>query len=227
MRSSFRVGVVAVAALAVGIGVAGCGSDTKSEESTKAEDTTSEVEPTPEETPPEMSIAEYIAQNGITETPVFPGDPGAPAIELPIPYQWGRLANIPQGAYDAVIVADENAGPDRPRIVTVVTKLTGNVDPAKILEYAPAEVQGLPGYEGPKTGTQTMFGEFEATSIGGAYDRDGSRRAIGQLTTVIPAPDGVYMLQMNGHAPAIPEQVQALAQASAEIAKGAKITPAG
>jgi len=226
MRSSLKVGIVAVAAVAFGVGVVGCGSDTKTDEPA-AKETTSEAVATPEETPPEMSVAEYIAANGITETPVFPNDPSAPKIELPIPYQWGRLANLPQGAYDAVIVADPNAGADRPRIITTVTKLTGNVDPAKILEYAPAEIQDMPNYEGAKAGTPTMFGEYDATSIGGYYTKeDGVKRAIGQVTAVIPAPDGVYMLQMNGVAPAEPEKLEALVTASAEIAKGARVTPA-
>ncbi len=135
---------------------------------------------------------------------------------------------MPERAYDAVIVTDPPAaGGDRPRIITYVTKLTGNVDPpAKIMEYAPKEIQTLEGYEGPKVGSPTKLGETDATQIGGAYMKNGQKRAIGQMTAVIPAADGVYMIQLNGSAPGQPEKkVQALAAGSAEIAMGAKINP--
>ncbi|SEH46290.1 Probable lipoprotein LpqN [Mycolicibacterium rutilum] len=224
MRSSSTAGVVAIVAVALGIGVAGCGSDGEKAESTSAEQT-SETSATPEQAAPEMTIAEYIQQNGIVETPVLPGDPGAPVIELPVPRGWGRLATMPERAYDAVIVTDPAAGGDRPRIITYVTKLTGNVDPAKIMEYAPKEIQTLEGYEGPKVGSPTKLGETDATQIGGAYMKNGQKRAIGQMTAVIPAADGVYMIQLNGSAPGQPEKVQALAAGSAEIAMGAKINP--
>lgn len=223
MRASVRAGIAAI--VAVSIGVAGCGSDGEKADATSAEQT-SETSATPEQSAPEMTVDEYIAQNGITETPVRAGDPGAPVIELPVPRNWGRLVNLPEGAYDAVMVADPAAGGDRPRIITYVTKLTGNVDPAKIMEYAPKEIQTLDGYEGPKQGSPTKLGELDAKQIAGAYIRGGAKRAIGQMTAVIPAPDGVYMVQVNGSAPGQPEQVQALATASAEIAMGAKINPA-
>jgi hypothetical protein len=71
-----------------------------------------------------------------------------------------------------------------------VAKLTGNVDGAKILEYAPAEIQKLPGYEGPQVGGPTKLGGFDATQIGGAYTKNGVKRAIGQMTAVIPGQDG-------------------------------------
>ncbi len=64
-------GVVAIVAVALGIGVAGCGSDGEKAESTSAEQT-SETSATPEQAAPEMTIAEYIQQNGIVETPGSP-----------------------------------------------------------------------------------------------------------------------------------------------------------
>ncbi len=42
--------------------------------------------------------------------------------------------------------------PIPPTIIALVSKLTGNVDPAKILEFAPGEIQNLPGYEGGNAG---------------------------------------------------------------------------
>lgn len=224
MRSSLRAGVVVIAAVALGIGLAGCGSDTESAPSEPSPETTS-APATPEQAAPEMTIAEYIEQNNITETPVRRGDLGAPTIDMPVPAGWRDVGpRTPEGAYAAMEYAGPDAGPDRGTMIVYVSKLTGNVDGAKILEYAPAEIQRLPGYEGPKVGGPTKVGGFDATQIGGAFTKDGAKRAVGQMTAVIPAQDGVYVWQLNAESPGTQEQVQALAVASGVIANQAKIT---
>ena len=78
-----------------------------------------------------------------------------------------------------------------------MSKLTGNVDPAKILEFAPGEIKNLPGYEGGAEGSPSKLGGFDATQIGGTYTKDGVKRAIAQKTVVIPGKDGLYVLQLN------------------------------
>ncbi len=221
MRSSIRFGVAAVALC---IGLAGCGSDTNTESSPSAPD---EIVPptaeTSEAVAPAMTLAEYIQQNDITETPVRRGDPGTPTIDLPLPEGW---RDVTKRAREGSYLAMENvANPADPStIVLYVAKLTGNVDAAKILEYAPAEIQRLPGYQGPRVGGRTNVGGFDATEIGALYDKNGVRRAIGQMTAVVPGQDGLFVLQFNATGPAQQDSVKALAEATAVIAREAKIT---
>jgi len=226
MSKPLRTGVVAIAAVALGLGLAGCGSDTKeeaTETSTSAAASTSNEAPAPEPGT-HKTIAEYIKENGITETPVKRGDPGAPTIDLPFPPGWvdagARTAPI---AYGAIINEDPAFAADPPTIVALLSKLSGNVDPAKILEYASGEIQNLPGYEGPSEGNPSELSGFDATVIGGTYIKGGVRRAIAQKTVVIPGQDGLYVLQLN--ADGLEDQLPALLEATTIIDEQAKITP--
>jgi hypothetical protein len=222
MRSQLRAGVAPIVAVALGIGLAGCASDTKTASSppTPARPDTE----TSQAAAPEKTIAEYIKENNITETTVRPGDPGSPTIRLPLPEGWRDMGNrTPEGSYVAI---EYGVNPTDPAtIVVYVSKLTGNVDGAKILEYAPAEIQRLPGYEGPKVGGPTKVGGFDATQIGGRYIKDGVKRTVGQMTAVIPGQDAIYVLQLNAKGPISKGEVQALGFATDVIAKQAKITP--
>jgi hypothetical protein len=225
MRPSLRAGAVAIVAVALGIGLVACGSDTKTAPSTSSMETTSGSTTAPSKAAPDKTIADYIKENNIVETPVRRGDPGSPTIDLPVPPGWRNASNrAPADAYDAMDYADPGAVADPPTIIVYVAKLAGNVDAAKILEYAPAEVQKLPGYEGPQVGGPTKLGGFDAAQIGGAYTKNGVKRAIGQMTAVIPGKDGLYVLQLNADSIGKQDQVQALTLATGAIAQQAKIT---
>ncbi len=226
MGSSLRTAVVAIAAIALGIGLAGCGSDTKTAPSTSSKETTTESNTATIEAAPDKTIAEYIKENNIVETPVLRGDPGSPTINLPVPAGWRSASSrAPEGAYDAMDYGDPAAAADPPTMIFYLAKLTGNVDAAKILEYAPAEIQRLPGYEGPRVGSPTTLGGFDATQIGGAYSKNGVKRAIGQMTAVIPGQDGLYVLQLNAESLDKQDQTRALTLATGVIAQQATITP--
>ncbi len=155
------------------------------------------------------------------------GDPGAPpTIDLPFPDGWEDMGpNTPEWAYGGIVfTADPAMAQDPPTIIAIVSKLTGNVDPAKILEYAPGEIQNLEGFEGgPDTGQPGELSGFDATQIGGMYVRDGVTRMIAQKTVVIPGQDGLYVLQLN--ADGTEDQAMPLMDATAAIDEQAKITP--
>ncbi|MGE2721497.1 LpqN/LpqT family lipoprotein [Mycolicibacterium celeriflavum] len=234
MTTSMRAGVIAVAAVALGLGLAGCGSDTKSEsatseattsEETSAEETTTEAPPT--SAPAQganYTIVDYIRENGIQETPVKRGDPGSPTIDLPFPPGWSDAGpRTPEWAYGAIVSDDPAMADDPPTIIALVSKLTGNVDPAKILEFAPGEIKNLPGYEGAEEGSPSTLSDFEAVQIGGTYTKDGVLRAIAQKTVVIPGQDGLYVLQLN--ADGREDQMMALMDATSVIDEQTKITP--
>ncbi|MGZ8746228.1 MAG: envelope biogenesis lipoprotein LpqN [Mycobacterium sp.] len=235
MSKSVRVGVVAIAAIALGLSLAGCGSDTKTEpsatESTSSEATTTTTTtsgaapPTSgQATGPNYTIVDYIRDNGITETPVKRGDPGSPTIDLPTPPGWEDAGpRTPEWAYAAIISTDPAFEADPPSIIALVSKLTGNVDPAKVLEFAPGEIRNMPGFEGGDEGTPDELSGFDAMQIGGTYKKDGVARAIAQKTVVIPGQDGLYVLQLN--ADGLEDQIGALMDATAAIDDQTKITP--
>jgi hypothetical protein len=232
MTRSIRAGVVAVAAIAIGIGLSGCGSDTKSEPSTSKQTsaasstTTSKAAPTPSAPAavPNKTIVDYIKENGIVESPVHRGDPGSPTIVLPFPPGWEDAGSrTPGWAYAAIVSSDPAMAQDPPTIIALVSKLTGNVDPAKILEYAQGEIKNLPGYDGAAEGSPSTLAGFDATQIGGTYTKDGVKRAIAQKTVVIPGQDALYVLQLN--ADGTEDQMGALTDARSVIDEQTTITP--
>jgi hypothetical protein len=169
------------------------------------------------------TIVDYIKQNGITEAPVHRGDPVSPTINLPFPPGWEDAENrTPQWAYGEILATDPAMAQDPPTIISLVSKLTGNVDPAKILEYAPNEIKNLPGFEGATESSPSTLGGFDAIQIGGTYTRSGVKRAIAQKTVVIPGQDGLYVLQLN--ADGTEDQTGALIDATSVIDEQATIT---
>jgi hypothetical protein len=233
MTRSLRAGVIAVAAIAIGIGLSGCGSNTKSapstskQTSTESSATTSKAAPatkSPQAAGPNKTIVDYIKENGITEAPVHRGDAGAPTIDLPFPPGWEDAGKrTPDWAYAAIVSTDPAMAQDPPTIIALVSKLTGNVDPAKILEYAQGEIKNLPGYDGAPDGQPSSLGGFDATQIGGTYTKDGVKRAIAQKTVVIPGQDGLFVLQLN--ADGLEGQMGALMDATGVIDEQTTITP--
>nr|MDT0526544.1 LpqN/LpqT family lipoprotein [Streptomyces sp. DSM 41633] len=136
---------------------------------------------------------DYIRDNNITETAVHRGDPGTPNLDMPIPEGWTDAgSSAPEWAWGAIVSTDPEADP--PSIIALMSKLTGDVDPAKILEYAPNEIRNLPGYENQGDGSADELSGFEAYQIGGTYVKDGATRLIAQKTVVIPASDGLFVL---------------------------------
>jgi hypothetical protein len=233
MRTSLRAGVVAIAAVALGIGLAGCGSSNKTAPSTSSKQTTSESK-TSESTGapttsaaasgPNKTIADYIKENNIAETPVHRGDPGSPTINLPTPQGWADAGNrTPDWAYGAIMLSDPAVAQDPPTIIELVSKLSGNVDPAKILANAAGEIKNLPGYDGSPQGSPSKLGGFDATQIGGIYTKDGAKRAIAQKTVVIPGKDGLYVMQLN--ADGTQDQIGPLMDATSVIDEQTTITP--
>jgi hypothetical protein len=232
MTRSLRAGVIAVAAIALGIGLSGCGSDTKSEPTTSKQTSTESSATTSKPAPstaaqasgPNKTIVDYIKENNISETPVHKGDPGSPTIDLPFPPGWEDAGTrTPEWAYGAILLSDPAVAQDPPTVIALVSKLTGNVDPAQILQFAPGEIQNLPGYEGATEGSPSTLGGFDATQIGGTYTKAGVKRAIAQKTVVIPGQDGLYVLQLN--ADGTEDQMGALMDATGVIDEQTTITP--
>lgn len=229
MRSPTTAGGIAVVVVALGLALTGCGSDAKttaSSSSSSSSSTSSTSAAAPDPAGRSKTIADYIKENGITETPVKRGDPGAPTVDLPIIPGWEDAgASTPAGTYSAIVFTDPAMAASPPSIVAIMSKLTGNVEPAKIFEYAPGELKNLPGYESAGDGVRDKFAGFDSFVNGVTYVKDGARRAIGQKTVVIPAKDdsGIYVLQIN--AVGTESQLVPLMDSTSQIDDKTVITP--
>jgi hypothetical protein len=234
MTSPMKAGATAIAVAALGLALAGCGQDTKaapssssasssSASSSTTSSSSSSAAPATPAAGKNETIADYIKENGIKETPVKRGDPGTPTIDLPVPAGWQDAGGkTPQYAWGAIVFTDPAMAADPPSIIALMSKLTGNVDAAKVMEYAPGELKNLPGFDGGDGNTSTLGG-FDAYQIGGSYAKAGVKRMIAQKTVVIPGQDGVFVLQLN--ADGLEDQMGPLMDATAEIDEKTTITP--
>lgn len=237
MKATMIAGAAALTAT-LALTLTGCGSDTKTEPSTSATSETStttstsakaapsraKVAPRDEDAAgPNPTIASYIAENGIQETPVKRGDPGAPTIDLPFPDGWEEAGpDTPEWAYGAIIYTGPEAAEYTPSIVALVSKLTGNVDPQAIIDLAPGELQNLPGWSAMNEGEVSTLGEYPAYQLGGTWESEGQTKLVAQKTVVIPGPDGVYVLQLN--ADALENQADVIGPATLAIDEETTIT---
>jgi Probable lipoprotein LpqN len=239
MKSTASINCVAIAIVALGIGVVGCGSTSSSNNSSKTTSTTTTIGKTSATTTtaktqakvaprttapgPNPSIASYIQHNGITETPVHRGDPGTPAINLPIPDGWADAGpDTPSTAYWAIVDNGPEAAKYTPSIVVTVSKLVGNVDQQKLLDLAPGEVENLPGFKPMGDGSTSTLAGFPAYQLGGTWAQDGQTKAVAQKTVVIPAGDAVYLMRLN--ADCLEDQIGQALPATIAIDEQAKIT---
>lgn len=233
-----------VALIALGLALSGCGSNgtttasstssgssassgssssssSASSASSSAATKTSPAAPAKAET-----IADYVKEGGFAEAPVRRGEPGAPVVDLPVPANWVDAGDkTPEWAYSAIVYADPAMATDPPTITAIMSKLTGDVEQAKIFEYAPGELKNLPDFEGAGEGSDAKLGGFDAFQIGGSYVRDGVKRMIAQKTVFIPATDGsgAFVLQLN--ADGTEDQIGPLMDATSEIDEKTVITP--
>ncbi len=235
MRAS---AIAAVAALTVGLALSGCGADARTTEGTPKAGAPAEPsqEPTPrtarprpaprESNPsgPHATIADYINENGIEETPVQAGTAGAPVIDLPFPDGWEDAgADTPEWAYGAMVYTGPEAADYTPSIVALVSRLDGDVDPQAILDVAGGELQNLPGYQGWNEGSSGTLDGFPAFQLGGTWVQDGLTKIVAQKTVVIETDDAFYVLQLN--ADGLEEQAEIVGRATDAIDAETVITP--
>ena len=166
---------LAAVSLFLSFALVGCGSDGKTENktSTSTSTTNSTSQTTQTSASPTQAaganktIQDYIKENQITETPVKQGDPGSPNIDLAMPPGWSDAGQQkPDWAYGAIVFDTPQDKQDPPSIIAIVSKLTGNVDPKKVLEFAPGELQNLPGWTplGDGANKSTLSG-FDAVQL--------------------------------------------------------------
>jgi Probable lipoprotein LpqN len=234
-RASRTTGVV-VGVVVLGLGLAGCGSDTATDSNETSAQVTS---PNPASGPtsgappasppvvpslrPRYTIVDFIRDNRIAETQLHPGAPGGPIVGMPTPPGWTNAGpTTPAWAWSAIFFTDPAMAADPPNIVTLVSKLTGK-GAGRVLSYAPGELRNMADFQGDE-GTKKKVSGFDAFTLGGTFTRsDGVKRAIVQTTVVFPAPDGVFIMQQN--ADAAPDQLGLLRDTVRVIDEQTTITP--
>ena len=152
--------------------------------------------------PEGANLNAYIVANNIAEVPFKKDEPGTPKIEFPLPPDWAPAGDrTPDWAYGAIVYT-KAADPENPQFMyAIASKLTGNVDPAKILELAPGQLNELPEFTPREAPHSDKVGGYDAIDYVGSYMWEGQRRLVGQQTIVIPGKDALFVLQLNGEAP--------------------------
>jgi hypothetical protein len=169
------------------------------------------------------TIADYIQQNGITETPVKGGDLNAPKLNLPFPPGWKDAgARAPTWSYGGIVYTGPEARKFAPSIIATLSRLTGHVDPQQLLHLASGELRNLPGFKGGNGG-QSQLGGYPAYQFGGSYVGPGGNRLVAQKTVVIRTSNGLYILQLD--ADGIDGQQAVLENATRFLDQKSTITP--
>jgi hypothetical protein len=203
-----RVAGVALAVTACALSATACSSKSApapsaSPTSSSAPSTSAAAAPAPAPSAPpaaaHKTIRDYLQEKNITEQQLHPGDPGAPVLTMPLPEGWVDAGPMtPKWAWSASKFDDASMKNDPPVIITLVSKLPG-ADPAEVLQYAPGELQNLPGWQDAGTNCNSTLGGFKACQVGGMYLQNGQRRMMAQKTAAIPGKDGVYVVQINAN----------------------------
>jgi hypothetical protein len=215
---SLRLPLIAATAICLTVTLAACGGGSKSANSStsSASTTTTSSSTSAKAAAPagklqprnldstgagaaNYTIADYIRDQHLTETPMHQGDPGAPQIDVPLPDGWQSAeSDTPDYAYGAIVYKNPDASPSdyTPNIIALLSKLDGPADPQKLLDLAGGEMKNLPGFVAAGDGPATVSG-FPAYRIAGEYDLNGGKAASGQETVVIQNANGLFVLQMN------------------------------
>ncbi|MGU3292064.1 LpqN/LpqT family lipoprotein [Williamsia sp. M5A3_1d] len=235
-HSTVRLLAVTTCATAA-LALAGCSSDSSDSSSPSTSSATSSAASTASSSPStgalvprdidasgtNFTIADYIKQNNIVETPLKPGAEGAPTIDLPMPEGWATAGDkTPDYAYAAI----EYTGPDasqasyQPNFIALLSKLEGDVDAQALIEAAPGEIKNLKGASVFDERTTTLSG-YPAYEIAATYDLEGTEALSAQKTVIIPGAGATYILQLNGTS----DQAQAeILGAAAKAIDGATIS---
>ncbi|OBA80673.1 hypothetical protein A9W99_16515 [Mycobacterium sp. 1164966.3] len=171
---------------------------------------------------PNETIGDYINKNNIQETVVTHGTPGTPKIDLPIPLGWKGIPEGVDAPYGGIVYNAPSDPKDPPKIIAVVTKLTGYVDTDRLLAVASGAVKNWPGYIGGDGQRSTLSG-YPAYQIAGSYTKNGVTRMVAQKVVVIESKTGVYVLQLNAEGPQA--EANALNDVTGVIDQETTITP--
>ncbi|WP_081394880.1 LpqN/LpqT family lipoprotein [Mycolicibacterium conceptionense] len=214
------VGVALVAGL-VTIAVAQSSKPSQTPTTSTSVATTSAPPVSVQRSGPNETIADYVENNNIHMTTITPGTPGTPTFDFPVPDGWTRIRENDPDQYFGIFFNTPADLGDPPKITATVKKLTGNVDPNKLLDIASGEVKNQTGYNG--SDKRSMLSGYPSSQLGGSYAKNGVTRMIAQNTVVTDKKDGVYVVQILAEGAAA--DTDALKAATGVIVQKTTITP--
>lgn len=221
------VGAAAVIALLVGGGVAifGGGGHDESQPTPESTSTTSASAPTLKlNAPPPLTgtpgsyptIATYLHEVNPNLVMTHRHDPGAPIITLPMPPNWSDAGPATRAfAYQTIVYHGPGAETYAPSVTALMSKLGPNVDPQKIIDYAPGELNNMPGFVAADHGEMRTIDGHQVYRLAGTWNApaipaspgaagapdvpavSAMDRLVAQYTVLIEDRTGLYVLQIN------------------------------
>ena len=169
-----------------------------------------------------QTIATYLKSNNIPEVLVHRNEPGAPVVTMPMPPGWADAGpQTPAFAYQSIVYNGPSAGNYRPSATALISRLGPNADAQKILDFAPGELNNLPGFTATDTGTPGTVDGHKSFQIAGSWNSNGVTKLITQNTVVIQDGTGLYVMQIN--IDGVADQAEIIKQITEAIDRGTKI----
>jgi len=170
------------------------------------------------------TIQTYIQKNGIEEKSQHRGDTSAPTVLVPIPEGWRDAGDeSPNFAYQTLVYDGRDAPNSRPFLVVILSKLTGNVDPATVFGLASGELNNLSGWQSDNPGTIGKLDGYSQYQLGGTWNSEGKPQVVIQKTVILDWKQGFYVLQINSYA--APEYRPILDRMMVSVEKATRIYP--
>ncbi|MGB8403993.1 MAG: LpqN/LpqT family lipoprotein, partial [Mycobacterium sp.] len=216
--------IAAVVAVVAGIGFAVFGGSDRTEPAptTAATPTAS---PTPSlNSPPPLNglpgsfptIATYLHDVNPNLVMTHRHDPGAPIITLPMPEHWVDAGTTTRSfAYQTIVYRGPTTVSYVPSVTALISKLGPGVEPQKIIDFAPGELNNLPGFAAIDRGQMRTIDGRQAFRLSGTWNAPvvpatpgtagapdvpevpAMQRLIAQYTVVIEDHATLYVLQIN------------------------------
>ena len=155
---------------------------------------TTQAEPTAYPT-----IADYLADNGVTETPLRLGVEDPLIADFQLPDGWEAKLSTEEGevAYLSAFGNVHQSDNFVPGAALLVSVLDGPVDAQELLGYASGEFYNLPGFEEFRSEDTDLDGFPAFLIIGGYDDPDFGPMVVSQRTAVVERDGVVYGVQLN------------------------------
>ena len=103
----------------------------------------------------------------------------------------------------------------------MISRLGPNADAQKILDFAPGELNNLPGFTATDIGTPGMVDGHKSFQIAGSWNSNGVTKLITQNTVVIQDGTGLYVMQIN--IDGVADQAEIIKQITEAIDRDTKI----
>lgn len=169
-----------------------------------------------------QTIATYLKSNNIPEALVHRNEPGAPVVTMPMPPGWVDAGpQTPAFAYESIVYNGPSAGAYRPSATALISRLGPNADAQKILDFAPGELNNLPGFTATDPGTPGTVDGHKSFQIAGSWNSNGVTKLITQNTVVIQDGTGLYVMQIN--IDGVADQAEIIKQITEAIDRDTKI----